>query len=141
MKNWFLAGLMCLAPLALADGHGGMALERRQADASMEVTSVKLGEEVSVIMAEGDMGAYGRVYVTFNLEYDATRAGGKVFGQGRGFTEDGYASGKFTGYWQMSDGLITMRHVVQLADGTQNLDIVTFKPLTKELVVSAYVLK
>jgi len=37
--------------------------------------------------------------------------------------------------------LITMRHVVQLADGTQNLDIVTFKPLTKELVVSAYVLK
>ncbi|MEL0259303.1 MAG: hypothetical protein VXA07_04280, partial [Halieaceae bacterium] len=91
--------------------------------------------------AEGDMGAYGRVYVTFNLEYDATRAGGKVYGQGRGFTQDGYASGKFTGYWQMTDGVITMRHVVQLADGTQNLDVVTFTPLSKELIVSAYVLK
>ena len=87
------------------------------------------------------MGAYGRVYVTFNLEYDATRTGGKVYGQGRGFTQDGYASGKFTGYWQMTDGVVTMRHVVQLADGTQNLDVVTFTPLSKELIVSAYVLK
>ena len=39
------------------------------------------------------------------------------------------------------DGVITMRHVVQLADGTQNLDVVTFTPLSKELIVSAYVLK
>lgn len=87
------------------------------------------------------MGAYGRVYVTFNLEYDATRTGGKVYGQGRGFAQEGYSSGKFTGYWQMTDGVVTMRHVVQLADGTQNLDVVTFTPLTKELIVSAYVLK
>ena len=43
--------------------------------------------------------------------------------------------------WQMTDGVITMRHVVQLADGTQNLDVVTFTPLSKELIVSAYVLK
>ena len=51
-------------------------------------------------------------------------------------TQNGYGSGKFTGYWQ-----ITIRHVVQLADGTQNLDVVTFTPLSKELIVSAYVLK
>ena len=41
----------------------------------------------------------------------------------------------------MTDGVITMRHVVQLADGTQNLDVVTFTSLSKELIVSAYVLK
>ena len=87
------------------------------------------------------MGAYGKVYVTFNLEYDATLAGGKAYDEGRGFPQDGCASGKFTGYWQMIDGVVTMRHVVQLADGTQNLDMVTLTPLNKELIVSAYVLK
>ena len=34
-----------------------------------------------------------------------------------------------------------MRHVVQLDDGTQNLDVVKFTPLSKVLIVSAYVLK
>ena len=73
--------LVCLtlvAPLALADGHGGLTLEKRQPDAKMTVTSAKIGEEVSVITAEGDMGEYGRVYVTYNLAYrymrDATQA-------------------------------------------------------------------
>ena len=141
MKKLLLVALMLLAPFALADGHGGLTLEKRQPDANMTVTSAKIGQDVSVIMAEGDMGAYGRVYVTFNLEYDPTRTAGKVYGQGRGFTQEGVASGKFTGYWQMVDGVITMRHVVQLADGTQNLDVVTFEPLTKELIVRAYVLK
>ncbi|GIR69396.1 MAG: hypothetical protein CM15mP74_06470 [Halieaceae bacterium] len=47
--------------------------------------------------------------------------------------------GKFTGYWQMT--MAVRCHVVQLADGTQNLDVVTFTPLSKELIVSAYVLK
>ena len=41
----------------------------------------------------------------------------------------------------MTDGVVTMHHVVQLADGTQNLDVVTFTSLSKELIVSAYVLK
>ncbi|MDG2460998.1 MAG: hypothetical protein P8M73_08960 [Luminiphilus sp.] len=99
--------LVCLtlvAPLALADGHGGLTLEKRQPDAKMTVTSAKIGEEVSVITAEGDMGEYGGVCVTYNLAYDVTRTAGQVYGQGRGFTQDGFASGKFTGYWQMADG-------------------------------------
>ena len=136
--------LVCLtlvAPLALADGHGGLTLEKRQPDAKMTVTSAKIGEEVSVITAEGDMGEYGGVYVTYNLAYDVTRTAGQVYGQGRGFTQDGFASGKFTGYWQMADGVNTMGSVVQLSDGTQNLDIITFTSHTKELVVSAYILK
>ena len=41
----------------------------------------------------------------------------------------------------MTDAVVTMRHVVQPAHGTQNLDVVTFTPLSKELIVSAYVLK
>ena len=51
----------------------------------MTVTSAQTWDAVSVIYAEGDMGADSKVYVTLNLGYDATRAGGKVYGQGRGF--------------------------------------------------------
>ena len=61
MKKWLLACLMCVAPLALADGHGDLGLEKRQPDAPMNVTSVVLGEEVSSISAEGDMAGYGKV--------------------------------------------------------------------------------
>ena len=85
MKKWLLACLMCVAPLALADGHGDLGLEKRQPDAPMNVTSVVLGEEVSSISAEGDMEGYGKVYVTYHLSYNAARTGGTVDGQGRGF--------------------------------------------------------
>ena len=98
MKKWFLGCLIFVTPWALADGHGGLTLEKREADTSMTVTSAQIGDAVSVINAERDRGADSRVYFTFNLEYDATRAGGKVYGQGRGFVQDGSASGKFTVY-------------------------------------------
>ena len=75
MKKWLLACLMCVAPLALADGHADLGLEKRQPDAPMNVTSVALGEEVSSISAEGDMEGYGKVYVTYHLSYNAARTG------------------------------------------------------------------
>ena len=45
MKNWFLVCLLFVAPLALGDGHGDLALEKRQPDTAMNVTSVDLGQE------------------------------------------------------------------------------------------------
>ena len=48
---------------ALADA---LTLEKRQADTVMNVTSLELGDDESIINAEGDMGVYGRVYVTFD---------------------------------------------------------------------------
>ena len=33
----------------------------------MNMTSLTLGDDESIINAEGDMGVYGRVYVTFRL--------------------------------------------------------------------------
>ena len=55
MKNWFLVCLLFVAPLALSDGHGDLALENRQPDTAMNVTSVDLGQELTSISAEGDM--------------------------------------------------------------------------------------
>ena len=141
MKTWFLACLMLVAPLALADGHGDLGLEKRQPDTAMNVTSVVLGQDVTAVSAEGDMEGYGKVYVTYELSYNAARNGGTVDGQGRGFTPDGYASGRFQGFWELVDGVVVMRNVVNITNGQMNLDVIKFNPLTRELVVQAYVLK
>jgi len=141
MKNWFLVGLILLTPLALADGHSDLGLEKRQPDAAMNVTSVDLGQEVTTVSAEGDMQGYGKVYVTYRLSYNAARTGGTVDGQGRGFTPEGYASARFQGFWELEDGVIVMRNVVNITNGQINLDVITFNPLTRDLVVQAYILK
>jgi hypothetical protein len=61
-----------------------LTLEKRQADTPMNITSLELGNAETVINAEGDMGVYGRVYVTFRLAYDEGRRSGTVYGSGRG---------------------------------------------------------
>ncbi len=75
MRNLATFLIFLVPTIALADNHSndGLMLPKRQADTVMEVTSVSLGEEISSIDAIGDMGVYGKVYVTFYLE-----ANGKV---------------------------------------------------------------
>ena len=141
MKTWFLACLMMVAPLAFADGHGDLGLEKRQPDTAMNVTSVVLGQDVTSVSAEGDMEGYGKVYVTYELSYNAARNGGTVDGQGRGFTPEGYASGRHQGFWELVEGVVVMRNVVNITNGQINLDVIKFNPLTRDLVVQAYVLK
>ena len=118
-----------------------LTLEKRQPDTVMNVTTLTLGDDESVINAEGDMGVYGRVYVTFRLTYDEGRAGGTGDGSGRVAVGNDIAVGNFSGRWDIQDGTVTMRHVVSLNDGTVNLDIVTFRPVDRELIIRAYVLK
>ena len=118
-----------------------LTLEKRQADTVMNITSIELGEAESVINAEGDMGVYGRVYVTFRLAYDEGRRSGTVYGSGRGAIGNDIAIGNFSGRWEVIDGTVTMRHVVALNDGTFNLDVVTMRPADRELIIKAYVLK
>ena len=118
-----------------------LTLEKRQADTPMNITSLELGDAESVINAEGDMGVYGRVYVTFRLAYDEGRRSGTVYGSGRGAIGNDIAIGNFSGRWEVIDGTVTMRHVVALNDGTFNLDVVTMRPADRELTIKAYVLK
>ena len=141
MKQWVMALLCCFGSVALADGHGDLGLEKRQPDAPMTVTSVTLGQETTAISAQGDMEGYGKVYVTYHLTYNADRSGGTVDGQGRGFTEAGVASGRFQGFWELVDGVVVMRNVVNITNGTMNLDVIEFNPLTEQLMVKAYILK
>ncbi len=141
IKNLALVGLTLIAPFGLADGHGDLGLKKRQPDTAMNVTSVKLGQDLTSVSAEGDMEGYGKVYVTYDLSYNATRDGGTVDGQGRGFTAEGRASGRFQGFWELIDDVVVMRNVVNINNGHMNLDVIKFNPLTRELVVQAYILK
>ena len=72
-----------------------LTLEKRQPDTAMNVTSLELGADESIINAEGDMGVYGRVYVTFRLAYDEGRRSGTVYGSGRGATGNDIVIGNF----------------------------------------------
>ncbi len=41
----------------------------------------------------------------------------------------------------MADGVLVMRNVVNISNDQMNLDVIKFNPLTRELVVQAYILK
>lgn len=131
----------CFGTAAQADHHETIAFEKRQPDSPMTVTSVTLGRDATTINAEGEMGAYGRVYVTFTLTYDADRTSGEVSGEGRGVSPDGYVTGLFAGRWAIEDGIVVMRHVVEISDGTMNFDVVTFDPASKDMTIEVHVIK
>jgi hypothetical protein len=128
------------------DINDDLGLEKRQPDTALNITSIVLGQEVSTIAAEAETEGYGRVYVTYQLSYDANRQGGTVEVHGRGVVTDDSASGRSQGLWEMVDGIIVMRIVtsVQLIrSGVQhiNLDIIQFNPLTRTAVIKVYILK
>ena len=94
MKNSIkslLLSLTLLIPVAGMAGHheGALKLEKRQADAVMQVTSVILGDDATTITATGDMGTYGKVYTTYNLTMTDSTSG-TVTGQGRGVLNKRY---------------------------------------------------
>ena len=94
--NSLALSLSLLVPVVGLAGHheGVLKLEKRQADAVMQVTSVILGDDGTTITATGDMGTYGKVYVTYNLKM-TDMTSGTVTGQGRGILNDDIAFGAF----------------------------------------------
>ena len=143
MKRLFMIiSILITAQISQAGHHEeGKMLTKRQPDASMTVTSVDLGQEQTTITATGAMNEYGKVYVTYNLAYNSGQSGGLVTGQGRGATADNIAAGVFAGHWYRDGSKVIMRNVVQIDDGTQNLDVVTFDAVKTTLDVEVYILK
>jgi len=144
MKNVFLALLaLSFTPLAFADGHGGkIAFEQRQASAPMEVTSVHLTETGGTITAEGQMGTYGRTYVTYTLTARPDGKSGWVKVEGRGAMADGgFASGAGLGIYSRDGTVFTIHFLVNMQDGTQNLDEAVFDAFTRELTHDVYIVQ
>lgn len=141
MKNTLLCITLFMFSVSAFSAADDLKLTKRQADATMTITNVDIGDEVSTISATGKMGEYGTVYVTYNLTY-ATRTSGFVSGNGRGAIDaKNVAAGAFRGIWTREGSIIKIRQVVQINDGTQNFDVIDIDMLKDTFVIKAYTLK
>ena len=144
MKRLLLAVVVsCFAGSAIADGHGKKtSFEQRHEGTPMEVTSVHLNADGGTITAEGQMGTYGRTYVTYKLTARPDGKSGWVDVEGRGAMADGgFASGAGVGIYSRDGTTFTIHFLVNMQDGTQNLDEVVFNAYTRELTHDVYVVQ
>jgi len=138
-----LIGFLFLAfsNFAIADHHA-LNLEARQPRSELEITSIQLGEDLSVITAEGASGEYGKVYITYYLSYDRDGLGGSYTMQGRGYVDTNTLfSGSGAGRWWRDGHLVRMTGVVAISDGSQNLEFAVVDPLNRKLTNGVYALK
>ena len=142
-KFLLAAAAFCFAGLAIADGHGNkISFEQRHEGTPMEVTSVHLNADGGTITAEGQMGTYGRTYVTYKLTARPDGKSGWVDVEGRGAMADGaFASGAGVGIYSRDGTTFTIHFPVNMQDGTQNLDEVVFNAYTRELTHDVYVVQ
>ncbi len=118
-----------------------ITLQARQERTTMQVTSVEFRDEETVITAQGEMGTYGTVYTSYLLKYDSSGNGGTVSGQGRGVVDkDTFFSGTFSGVWKRDGSNILMRNLVNISDGTTNLDSITVNTGQRNLSIDVYVI-
>ena len=118
-----------------------ITLQARQERTTMQVTSVEFRDEETVITAQGEMGTYGTVYTSYLLKYDSSGNGGTVSGQGRGVVDkDTFFSGTFSGVWKRDGSNILMRNLVNISDGTTNLDSITVNAGQRNLSIDVYVI-
>ena len=118
-----------------------ITLQARQERTTMQVTSVEFRDEETVITAQGEMGTYGTVYTSYLLKYDSSGNGGTVSGQGRGVVDkDTFFSGTFSGVWKRDGSNILMRNLVNISDGTTNLDSIVVNTGQRNLSIDVYVI-
>ena len=118
-----------------------ITLQTRQEQTTMQVTSVEFRDGESVITAQGEMGTYGTVYTSYLFKYDPSGNGGTVSGQGRGVVDkDTFFSGTFSGVWKRDGSNILMRNLVNISDGTTNLDSIVVNTGQRNLSIDVYVI-
>lgn len=141
-KIFLLLSLLILSSLSFADHHG-LALEARQPRSDLELTSITLDGDFTTINAEAQMGVYGRVYMTFILASNDTGDGGTYKFEGRGYVDEENAfSGTGVGVWNRDGAnLIIMEQLINISDGTINLDRIVLDPLNRTATLDVYALK
>jgi len=141
-KLSILLSALIFSNLSYADHHA-LALEARQERTEIELTSISLAGDSTTINAEAQMGVYGRVYMTFILASSESGSGTYTF-EGRGYVdEETVFSGTGVGIWNRdSDGItIIMEQLINISDGTINLDRIVMDPLNRTATLDVYALK
>ena len=118
-----------------------ITLEVRTESSTLKITSVEFRDGVTVITAQGDVGQYGAAYTSYQINYDSTGDGGTVSGQGRGVVDkDTFFAGTFSGIWKRDGANIIMRNLVNISDGTTNLDYIVVDSAQRKLTLDVYVI-
>ena len=79
--------------------------------------------------------------MAYLLKYDNTGDGGTVTGQGRGIVDkDTFFSGTFSGVWKRDGSNIVMRNLVNISDGTTNLDSIVVDTGKRNLAIDVYII-
>ena len=136
-----LVSVLMLSGLSYADHHA-VSMEARQPTSELDMTSITVGDDFTVINAETQTSVYGRVYMTFTLAYNAEGDGGTYTFQGRAYVDEETAvSGSGVGIWNR-DGLnLSMQQLINVSDGTINFDKITLDPLQMTGTLDVYALK
>jgi len=136
----FISVLM-LSSFSYADHHA-VSMEARQPTSEVNMTSITVGDDATIINAEVQTGTYGRVYITFTLSYNAEGTGGTYTAQGRGYVDEETASsGSGAGVWSRDGIKPPMHQLVNVSDGTINFDKVILNPLTRTGTLDVYTVK
>ena len=136
-----LVSVLMLSSFSYADHHA-LALEARQPTSVLEMTSITIGDDFTVINAETQTAVYGRVYMTFTLAYNAEGNGGTYAFQGRAYVDEETAvSGTGVGVWNRDGLKLSMQQLINVSDGTINFDKVTLDPLNRTGTLDVYAVK
>ena len=142
MRNVFLVLMsLIISNFSFAD-QNNLTLKERQPIAELELTSVTVEGDRSVINAESQMGVYGRVYMTFILSSGVTGDNGTYTFEGRGYVDKETAfTGTGVGVWHREGSNLIMDQLINISDGTVNFDRVVMNPLERTATLAVYALK
>ena len=99
-----------------------MELTQRQDPVVATITSTEIRDDGSTINAKAEMGRYGMVRFTINLESSGDRLGGMAYGSGRGALEDGsFVSGTFAGRWRREGTQVIVHGIDEVSNGDISL--------------------
>ena len=118
-----------------------MELTMRQDPVVATVTSTEVRDDGSTISAKAEMGRYGMVRFTINLESSGDRSGGKAFGGGRGAREDGsFVSGTFSGRWRRKGTQLVVHGIDEVSNGDMSLIVFNLDARGDEVTVTHFAL-
>ena len=133
-----LVSVLMLSSFSYADHHA-LALEARQSTSELEMTSITVGDDFTVINAETQFEIYGRAYMTFTLSYNSEGNGGTFTFEGRAYLDEETASsGSGAGVWNRDGTKISMHQLVSVSNGDMNYGKVVIDPLNRTGTMDVY---
>ena len=88
------------------------------------------------------MAEIGKVYVSYNMTYSADDVSGAVEGVERGVVDaETVMTGQVTGAWRRKGSTVTIYNTVNMNDGSQNFDVITFDARGGTLTHKVFIFK